>query len=96
MIKNIILGIKEYSGAFALISKLKLWRYFVIPILISVPTAIFIGIEVYALSDNIGGFIAKIWIWDVSNVCWGSQPKHASQPASKNLSYTTPSTTISS
>ena len=68
MIKNIILGIKEYSGAFALISKLKLWRYFVIPILISVATAIFIGIEVYALSDNIGGFIAKIWIWD-----WGKE-----------------------
>ena len=68
MIKNIILGIKEYSGAFALISKLKLWRYFAIPILISLATAIFIGIEVYTLSDNIGGFIAKIWIWD-----WGKE-----------------------
>lgn len=68
MIKNIIIGIKEYSGAFGLISKLKLWRYFVIPILISIATAIFIGIEVYALSDNIGSFIAQIWIWD-----WGKE-----------------------
>ncbi len=68
MIKNIILGIKEYSGAFALISQLKLWRYFVIPIIISVATAIFIGIEVYALSDNIGSYIAQIWVWD-----WGKE-----------------------
>ena len=60
MIKNILLGIKEYSGAFGLISKLKLWKYFAIPILISIATAVLIGVEAYALSDNIGGFIAKI------------------------------------
>ena len=54
MIKNIILGVKEYAGAFGLISKLKLWKYFIIPILISVVTAVLIGIEAYVLSDNIG------------------------------------------
>ena len=64
MIKNIILGIKEYGGAFALISKLKLWRYFAIPILISVVTAIFIGVEAYVLSDNVGAYIAKVWVWE--------------------------------
>jgi CysZ protein len=64
MIKNIILGIKEYSGALQLISKLKLWKYFIIPILISMVTAILIGIEAYVLSDNIGAFIAQLWIWD--------------------------------
>jgi CysZ protein len=68
MIKNIILGIKEYAGAFALISKLKLWQYFAIPILISVITAILIGVEAYVLSDNVGAFISKIWIWD-----WGKE-----------------------
>ena len=68
MIKNIVLGVKEYTGAFALISKLKLWKYFIIPILISVATAILIGVEVYVLSDNIGGVIAKLWIWD-----WGRE-----------------------
>lgn len=68
MLKNIILGIKEYTGAFELISKLKLWRYFIIPILISVLTAVFIGLEAYVLSDNVGGYIAKIWIWD-----WGKE-----------------------
>ena len=68
MIKNIVLGIKEYAGAFELISKLKLWRYFIIPILISVFTAILIGVEAYVLSDNVGSVISKIWIWD-----WGKE-----------------------
>ncbi|MDD7914562.1 EI24 domain-containing protein [Polaribacter ponticola] len=64
MIKNIVLGIKEYAGAFALISKLKLWKYFVVPILISIVTAVLIGVEAYVLSDNIGGVISKLWIWE--------------------------------
>lgn len=66
MIKNIISGIKAYFGAFSLISKLKLWKYFAIPMLISAITAIVIFISAYGLSDNIGGFISRIWIWD-----WG-------------------------
>ncbi|MDN3665110.1 EI24 domain-containing protein [Algibacter miyuki] len=66
MIKNIISGIKAYFGAFSLISKLKLWKYFTIPMLISVITAVVIFGSAYGLSDNIGHFIAKIWIWD-----WG-------------------------
>lgn len=68
MIKNIVLGIKEYTGAFALISQLKLWKYFIVPVLISILTAILIGIEVYVLYDNVGGIIAKLWIWD-----WGKE-----------------------
>jgi CysZ protein len=68
MIKNIVLGIKEYGGVFALISKLKLWKYFTIPVLISILTAVFIGIEAYVLSDNIGAFISKSWFWD-----WGKE-----------------------
>ena len=68
MIKNVVLGIKEYGGAFALISKLKLWKYFIIPVLISILTAVFIGVEAYVLSDNIGAFISKSWIWD-----WGKE-----------------------
>ncbi len=68
MFKNISLGIKAYFGAFSLISKLKLWKYFAIPMLISFITAIIIFGSAYGLSDNIGGFIAKIWIWD-----WGKE-----------------------
>tara|TARA_R110002049_G_scaffold21057_5_gene77536 strand:- start:3293 stop:4051 length:759 start_codon:yes stop_codon:yes gene_type:complete len=67
MIKNIISGIKAYFGAFSLISKLKLWKYFAVPMLISFFTAVIIFGAAYGLSDNIGSFISKIWIWD-----WGS------------------------
>ncbi|MGC1471140.1 MAG: EI24 domain-containing protein [Psychroserpens sp.] len=68
MIKNILKGIQAYSGAFTLISKLKLWKYFFIPIIISVITATLIVFSAYGLSDNIGHFIAKVWIWD-----WGKE-----------------------
>jgi CysZ protein len=64
MINNILKGIQAYTGAFALISKLKLWKYFAIPILISLVTAIVIGLSAYGLSDNIGRFIANIWPWE--------------------------------
>lgn len=64
MINNILKGIQAYAGSFALISKLKLWKYFAIPIIISVVTAAVIGLSAYGLSDNIGRFIANIWPWD--------------------------------
>lgn len=68
MLKNIILGMKAYFGVFELISKLKLWKYFIIPMIISVIIAIIIGFSAYALSDTIGAFFANIWIWD-----WGKE-----------------------
>jgi len=68
MIKNITSGIKAYFGAFSLISKLKLWKYFAIPMLISFITAVVLISSAYGLSDNIGAFISKIWTWD-----WGKE-----------------------
>ncbi|MEE9407986.1 MAG: EI24 domain-containing protein [Polaribacter sp.] len=68
MVKNIFSAIKAYTGSFNLISQLKLWKYFAIPIIISVITATTIGFTAYGLSDNIGEFLAKIWIWD-----WGKE-----------------------
>ncbi len=68
MINNIIKGIQAYTGTFGLISKLGLWKYFGIPVLISLVTAISIGFLAYGLSDNIGAFIARIWVWD-----WGKE-----------------------
>ena len=64
MIKNILKGIKAYVGTFKLISKLELWKYFAIPILISFITACIIGLLAWNLSDNIGVYISKIWVWD--------------------------------
>ncbi|WP_194768272.1 EI24 domain-containing protein [Tamlana sp. I1] len=68
MIKNIISGIKAYFGAFSLISKLKLWKYFIIPMIISVITASLISFTAYGLSDDLGQFISKLWIWN-----WGKE-----------------------
>tara|TARA_R110002049_G_scaffold82223_8_gene209299 strand:+ start:1985 stop:2740 length:756 start_codon:yes stop_codon:yes gene_type:complete len=68
MIKSILSGITAYSGVFGLISKLKLWKYFAVPVLISILTATIIGFTAYGLSDNIGAFLAKIWLWD-----WGKE-----------------------
>ena len=66
MIKNIFKGIKAYSGTFKLISKLGLWKYFGIPIAISIVTATLILVSAYGLSDNIGAYISSFWTWD-----WG-------------------------
>ena len=68
MVKNILKGLKAYANSFALISKLKLWKFFFIPIIISLITATIIGVTAYGLSDNVGNFIAKIWFWE-----WGKE-----------------------
>ncbi len=68
MVKNILKGLKAYANSFALISKLKLWKFFFIPIIISLVTAAIIGVTAYGLSDNVGNFIAKIWFWE-----WGKE-----------------------
>lgn len=64
MIQHIFRGIRAYFGAFQLISKLKLWKFFTIPIVISVLTASLIGYLAYSLSDNIGHYISNIWQWE--------------------------------
>ena len=64
MIKNILKGIKAYTGTFKLLSKLGLWKYFGVPIAISIITAAVIGFSAYGLSDDIGHYISKIWVWE--------------------------------
>jgi len=68
MIKNILKGIQAYAGTFKLISKLGLWKYFGVPMVISFFTAILIGFSAWGLSDNLGSFISKIWFWE-----WGAE-----------------------
>ena len=64
MVQDILKGIQAYFGAFQLIFKLKLWSYFIIPILISFITAIVIIVFSYVLSDNLGNYIADFWKWE--------------------------------
>jgi CysZ protein len=68
MFKNIFKGLGAYSRAFHLLSKLKLWKYFVIPMIISIVVAIVIIVMAYGLSDNIGSLISKLWVWE-----WGKE-----------------------
>lgn len=68
MIKNIFRGLQAYGGTFKLLTKLGLWKYFGIPMAISFITAIGIGFAAWGFSDNIGGLIAKAWVWE-----WGSE-----------------------
>ncbi len=65
MFKNILIGIKSYSGSLKLISKLKLWKYFFIPVVISIVTAVIISLCAYGLSEPIGNFISKLWVWEL-------------------------------
>ncbi len=64
MIKGIINGLKTYGISFGLVTKLGLWKYFAIPIGISILTAIIIGVSAYGFSDNIGHWVARIWPWE--------------------------------
>ena len=64
MLSNILKGIQGYTGVFKLISQLKLWKYFFVPMAISLITALIIGLSAYELSDNVGSFISKIWPWE--------------------------------
>ena len=60
MIKNILTGLKAYANSLSLISKLSLWKYFIIPILISLVTALSIGFLAYGFSDNITDYITSL------------------------------------
>ena len=66
--KGILNGIRAYFDAFQIINQLKLWKYFFIPILLSVALAIVITAIAYSLSDNLGEYFASIWSWE-----WGKE-----------------------
>ena len=64
MISNLIDGLEAYLEAYEVISRLKLWRFFLIPMLISV--LIFLNIVLVSISflDEIGLYISSFWSWD--------------------------------
>jgi len=68
MIKQIFSGISAYKEAFVLLSKLKLWNYFIIPTVLSLLTFLFIVYIALGYSATIGQLLAEIWIWN-----WGKE-----------------------
>ena len=64
MTKGITKGFKAYFEAYEIISRLKLWKYFAIPMILSFIIFLLIGGLSYVFSDNIGNYIASFWAWE--------------------------------
>lgn len=64
MIKDFASSIKSYFKAIKIIKELKLWKFFLVPILLGfVLGTIFLG-TAYSLSDNVGSVISNLWRWE--------------------------------
>ena len=64
MISNLIDGLKAYLEAYRVISMLKLWRFFMIPMLISVVVFLSVVLVSISFSEVIGLYISSFWSWD--------------------------------
>ncbi len=64
MIKGVLNAIIAYFTAFGLISRLRLWRYFIIPGLISVVLAILIFGAAWIWSDELGIWMTNWYPWE--------------------------------
>ena len=64
MIKAVSKGCAAYSQAYETISRLKLWKFFAIPMLISLFVFLLIVFVSYTFSEAIGSYIASFWSWD--------------------------------
>ncbi len=64
MVKGIFQGVKTYFNVFGYISKLKLWKYFLVPMGISLLLAILIGSGAFFASGVIGEYISSFWSWE--------------------------------
>ena len=68
MIRNIISGLKAYGNSFNYLANLGLWKYFGIPMLISLGLFLLIGLSSWGLGDDLGDWMAGAWVWD-----WGKE-----------------------
>jgi len=64
MIRDIISSIKSYFTAYKLINKLKLWKYFFIPLALGFILGSIFIFSAYSLSDNVGTLISNFWKWE--------------------------------
>jgi len=69
MINGFAQGLRAYFEAYQILSRLRLWKYFAIPIVLSVIIFFIIGVLSYFLSEDIGNYIANVWFstfwpWD--------------------------------
>jgi CysZ protein len=65
MIKDFFNGISSYFSAFQIISKLRLWKYFLVPIVVSLFVAGGLGVAIWTLSGLLSVWLLP-WIpWEV-------------------------------
>ncbi len=67
MITQISQSFGDSRQALVLLFRLRLWKYFAIPILIALFAAVAIVSLAWGLSGQVGGLIAEAWIWE-----WGA------------------------
>ena len=72
MLKGVYQGCSAYSEVYEIISRLKLWKFFVIPMLISFLVFSMVLLVSFSLSSSIGSYIASFWSWD-----FGQETIHA-------------------
>jgi CysZ protein len=68
MFKNILKGLYAYKDSFKLINELKLWQFFFVPMAVSLFFAVTLFFTAYSLSNDLGSFFARAWIWE-----WGKE-----------------------
>jgi CysZ protein len=64
MFSQISRSLRDSRQALILLFRLRLWKYFAIPILIALLTAVAIVSLAWGLSGIVGGLIAEAWIWE--------------------------------
>lgn len=64
MVQAVFDSVRAYGEALPIINKLGLWRYFVVPIIISIVVGVSIFIAAWGFSDDLGEFMARAWVWE--------------------------------
>jgi len=64
MLKGVYEGSTAYFKVYEVISRLKLWKFFAIPMLISFIVFLMILFISFSFSDAIGNYISSFWTWD--------------------------------
>ena len=67
MISQISRSFRDSRQALILLFRLRLWKYFAIPILIALLSAVAIVSLAWGVSGKVGALIAEAWIWE-----WGA------------------------
>ena len=64
ILKGIYKGCTAYFEVYEIISRLKLWKFFAIPMLIRLLVFSMILLVSFSFSNAIGSYLASFWIWD--------------------------------